>query len=163
MNDPRRLATTLVGAVGVTTLAAGAVMVARGLRGRDEIRDELSQQRITFPEKGLPEELTAYAGCQVEDGVQARAFADMIGGNVRLATRGRTYSEVTAELHAAGGQDDALGALRQTAFMGETLRASLMTAYQAWQVTSLAVGLGTVLMGTGAAFVTVSAVLSADR
>ncbi|MFD0891164.1 hypothetical protein ACFQ08_42000, partial [Streptosporangium algeriense] len=136
MNDPRRLAATLVGAVGVTTLTGGAVMVARGLRGRDEIRDELSRQRITFPEKGLPAELTGYAGRPVEDGVQARAFADMIGGNVRQATRGRTYSEVTAELHAAGGQDDALAALRQTAFMGETLRASLMTAYQAWQVTS---------------------------
>ncbi|MFI7535968.1 hypothetical protein [Streptosporangium sp. NPDC049376] len=160
MNDPRRLAATLVGAVGVTTLTAGAVMTARGLRGRDEIRDELSRQRITFPEKGLPPELTAYAGHQVENGVQARAFADMIGGNVRHATRGRTYSEVTAELHAAGGQDDSLAALRQTAFMGETLRASLMTAYQAWQITSLTVGLGAVLMGAGAAFVTVGAVMS---
>ncbi|WP_449060357.1 hypothetical protein [Planomonospora algeriensis] len=43
--------------------------------------------------------------------------------------------------------------------MGETLRASLMTAYQAWQLTSLTVGLGVVLMGTGAAFVTVGAAL----
>ncbi|MBG0823179.1 hypothetical protein HS048_20830 [Planomonospora sp. ID91781] len=159
MNDLRGPATALVGAVGAAALTAGAVMTARGLQGRGEIRDELIRQKITFPGKGLPRQLAAQAGRRVETGPQARAFADVIGGNVRQATQGRTYSEVSADLHAAGGQDETLGALRQTAFMGETLRASLMTAYQAWQLTSLTVGLGVVLMGTGAAFITVSAAL----
>ncbi|MBB2910121.1 hypothetical protein FHS43_001367 [Streptosporangium becharense] len=160
MKNPRGLAATLVGAVGAASLTAGAVMTARGLQGRAEVRDELLRQKITFPEKGLPDGFEEHAGQQVETGTQARVFADVIGGNVRRATKGRTYSEVSAELNAAGGEDEALAALRQTAFMGETLRASLMSAYQAWQLTSMSIGLGVVLMGTGAAFVTVGAALS---
>ncbi|MEV0968253.1 hypothetical protein [Microtetraspora glauca] len=163
MKDLRGVAATLVGAVGVATVTAGAVMTARGLQGRGQIRDELIRQKITFPDEGLPAELGAHVGRRVENGPQARAFADMIGGNVLRATEGRTYAEVSAELHAAGGKDDELTALRETAFMGETLRASLMTAYQAWEVTSLTVGLGAVLMSTGAAFVTVGAVLASPR
>ncbi|MBG0816532.1 hypothetical protein [Planomonospora sp. ID82291] len=164
MNHLPGPATALVGAAGAAALTAGAVMTALGLQARGQIRDELIRQKITFPDKGLPDGLTACAGRRVQTGPQARAFADVIGGNVRKATQGRTYSEISADLHAAGGHDETLGALRQTAFMGETLRASLMTAYQAWQLTSLTAGLGAVLMGTGGAFLTLSAVLhSSDR
>ncbi|WP_067178159.1 hypothetical protein [Microtetraspora niveoalba] len=163
MRDLRGTAATLVGAVGVATVTGGALMTARGLRGRGQIRDELTRQKITFPDEGLPEELGSHAGRRVENGTQARAFADMIGGNVLRATGGRTYSEVSAQLHAAGGEDEMLASLRETAFMGETLRASLMSAYQAWQVTSMAVGLGVALMGAGAAFVTAGALLAPPR
>ncbi|GIH95198.1 hypothetical protein ACFFMN_35645 [Planobispora siamensis] len=149
----------LLGGVGVAMLTAGAVMTVRGMRGKEEIRDELIRQKITFPEKGLSAERSRYAGRRVENGTQARVFSEMIGDNVRKATGGRSYSEISADLHAAGGEDSALATLRQTAFMGETLRASLMSAYQAWQVTSLAIGLGAVLMGAGAAFVAVGTVL----
>jgi hypothetical protein len=153
----------LLGGVGVSMLTAGAVMTVRGLRGKEEIRDELIRQKITFPDKGVPAEHDRYAGRRVENGTHARVFSEMIGGNVRKATGGRSYSEISADLHAAGGKDDELITLRQTAFMGETLRASLMSAYQAWQVTSLAVGLGAVLMGAGAAFVAVGTVLSSAQ
>ncbi|MFC4062637.1 hypothetical protein ACFOWE_30440 [Planomonospora corallina] len=163
MNDLRGLTTLLLGTVGVAGLTAGAVMTARGLQGRGQIRDELLRQKITFPDKGLPDGLEAHAGRQVRTGPQARAFSEVIGRNVRRATAGRTYSEISADLHAAGGEDAELAELRQTAFMGETLRASLMSAYQAWQVTSLAIGLGAVLMGAGAAFVTIGAVLSGEE
>ncbi|MEU7002345.1 hypothetical protein [Nonomuraea sp. NPDC046570] len=163
MNNVRGPAPLLLGGAGVTMLTAGAVLTARGLRGKGEIRDELIRQKITFPVKGLPAELARHAGRPVESGAQARLFSDMIGDNVRQATGGRSYSQVSADLQAAGGKDDQLTALRQTAFMGETLRASLMNAYQAAQVTSLAVGLGAVLMGAGAAFVAAGTTLSAGR
>ncbi|MBG0830120.1 hypothetical protein HS041_20350 [Planomonospora sp. ID67723] len=153
----------LLGGVGVAMLTAGAVMTVRGLRGKEEIRDELIRQKITFPAKGLPAEHGRYAGRRVENGTHARVFSEMISGNVRKATGGRSYSEISADLHASGGKDEKLAELRQTAFMGETLRASLMSAYQAWQVTSLAVGLGAMLMGTGAALVAVGTVLSAAQ
>jgi hypothetical protein len=39
---------------------------------------------------------------------------------------------------------------RQTAFMGESLRGSLLSAYQAWQVTYLVIGLGIAFTGLGA-------------
>ncbi|MGV9776983.1 hypothetical protein [Streptosporangium sp. NPDC003464] len=164
MDNVRRLTLMLLlGGVGVSMLTAGTVMTVRGMRGKQEIRDELIRQKITFPAKGLPAEYDRYAGRRVENGAHARVFSEMIGGNVRKATAGRSYSEISADLHAAGGQDEKLTALRQTAFMGETLRASLMGAYQAWQVTSLAIGLGAVLMGAGAAFVVVGTVLSSAQ
>lgn len=157
MNDMRGPAIKLLfGGIGVTMVTAGAVMTVCGLRGRREIRDELIRQKIVFPEKGQG----ALDGRTVRNGAQARAFGDMIGGNVRKATGGRTYAEVGHDLQAAGGQDEKLAALRQTAFMGETLRASLMSAYQAWEVTSLTVGLGTVLIISGGGFVAIAAKIS---
>ncbi|MFE9770914.1 hypothetical protein ACFYOV_04370 [Streptomyces sp. NPDC005931] len=148
-----RGADVLLKAVGTAMLAAGPVMVWRALSGRKEIRGELASQRIRFPERGLPEHLAGFAGKPVETGTEAHAFAQMIKGNLALATGGRTYSEISAELHASGNDDEKLAKLRETAFMGETLRASLMSAYQAWQLTTLVSGLGALLTGLGTALV----------
>ncbi|MFI7413510.1 hypothetical protein ACIBU0_33035 [Streptomyces sp. NPDC049627] len=133
--------------------ASGPVMVWRGRSGRKEIRSELAAQKISFPERGLPAELAAYAGRRVETGPEAHAYAEFIKGNVAHATDGRTYAEISAELHAAGGDDDKLAELRQTAFMGQSLRASLMSAYQGWNLTTLVTGLGAALTGLGIALV----------
>ncbi|WP_316761962.1 hypothetical protein [Streptomyces herbicida] len=152
MTYTNRGADALLKAMGAAMLAAGPVMLWRSRSGRHEIRTELTAQKITFPERGLPSHLAPFAGRPVETGPEARAFADMIKGNLARATNGRTYSEITAELHATG-DDEKLATLRQTAFMGETLRASLMSAYQAWQLTSLVTGLGALLTGVGAALV----------
>lgn len=153
MDGSRRLAGTLLGTVGTALAVAGPVMVLRGRSGRKEIRSELAAQKITFPDHGLPTELTAYLGRDVETGPEAHAYAEFIKGNLAHATGGRTYAEITAELHAAGGDDEKLAKLRQTAFMGQTLRASLMSAYQAWHITTLVTGLGVALTGLGAALV----------
>ncbi|MCF3132325.1 hypothetical protein [Streptomyces olivochromogenes] len=152
MTHTNRGADTLLKAMGAALLAAGPVMLWRSRSGRNEIRTELAAQKITFPERGLPAHLAPFAGRPLATGPEARAFADMIKGNLARATDGRTYSEITAELHAAGN-DEKLAKLRQTAFMAETLRASLMSAYQAWQLTSLVTGLGALLTGLGAALV----------
>ncbi|MDX2758848.1 hypothetical protein P1S61_38415 [Streptomyces sp. ME08-AFT2] len=153
MDGSRRRAGTLLGTVGIALAVAGPVMVWRGRSGRKEIRAELADQKITFPERGLPAELSAYAGRPVKTGPEAHAYAEFIKGNLAHATGGRTYAEITAELHAAGGDDEKLSKLRQTAFMGQSLRASLMSAYQAWHLTTLVTGLGTALTGLGAALV----------
>jgi hypothetical protein len=160
MTDIRGIAVVLLTAAGAAMLTAGPVMVARGRGGRAEIRRELRDQKIVFPEaEKLPPDLARHAGAMVATGPQAKAFADMIGSNVRQATGGRTYSEISAELATRRG-DERLTALRQTAFMGQTLRASLMSAYQAWQLTTLVIGLGLILMGAGAAMITTAAVLA---
>lgn len=161
MNGSRRPAGVLLGTVGAALAVAGPVMVLRARSGRKEIRAELTAQRITFPDGGLPIELASYAGRPVETGIEARAYAQFIKGNVAKATEGRSYAEITVELHAAGGDDEKLVKLRQTAFMGQSLRASLMSAHQAWQLTTLVTGLGAALTGLGAALlVTAEAVAS---
>ncbi|WP_416979804.1 hypothetical protein [Streptomyces sp. T028] len=153
MDGSHRLAGTLLGTVGTALAVAGPVMVYRGRSGRKEIRTELAAQKITFPHHGLPADLAAYAGRPVETGPEAHAYAEFIKGNLALATGGRTYAEITAELHATGGDDEKLAKLRQTAFMGQSLRGSLMSAYQAWHLTTLVTGLGTALTGLGVALV----------
>ncbi|MFE6287735.1 hypothetical protein [Streptomyces sp. NPDC057877] len=139
--------------VGAALMVAGPVMLYRARDGRSEIRGELEAQKITFPDHGLPAHLAHYSGQPVRTGPQAHAYADMIKDHIAKATGGRTYAQVTEELHATGGDDEKLTKLRQTAFMGETLRASLLSAYQAWEITTLVAGLGTALTGVGAAMV----------
>ncbi|MDW8804485.1 hypothetical protein P1P68_06695 [Streptomyces scabiei] len=153
MDASHRRAGTLLAAVGTALGVAGPVMVLRGRSGRKEIRTELAAQKITFPERGLPADLAPYAGRPVETGPEAHAYAQFIKGSLAHATGGRTYAEITAELHAAGGDDEKLSKLRQTAFMGQSLRASLMSAHQAWHLTTLVMGLGAALAGVGVALV----------
>ncbi|MFD3484875.1 hypothetical protein [Streptomyces sp. NPDC058665] len=153
MDGSHRRAGTLLATVGTALGVAGPVMVPRARSGRKEIRTELAAQKITFPERGLPPELAAYAGRRVETGPEAHAYAEFIKGNLAHATGGRTYAEISAESHATGGDDEKLSELRRTAFMGQSLRASLMSAYQAWHLTTLVTGLGAALTGLGAALV----------
>ncbi|MGW0060408.1 hypothetical protein ACWDTT_10820 [Streptosporangium sandarakinum] len=161
MNVVRAAAAGLLGAAGAAMTAAGPVMAARGWKARADIQAELREQSISFPGKGLPAELAAHEGKPVLTGPQARAYAQVIGHNVLTATGGRTYAEVSAELLAAGGDDERLAALRQTAFTGQMLRASLLNAYQAWQLSTLVTGLGALLTVTGAALLATSTTLSA--
>ncbi|MET9390259.1 hypothetical protein ABZY20_07565 [Streptomyces sp. NPDC006624] len=151
MNGSHRRAAALLGTVGVALSVAGPVMLLRARSGRKEIRAELTAQKITFPRRGLPAELASYAGGDVDTGPAAHAYARFIQGNLAHATGGRTYAEITSELYAAGGDDEKLAELRQTAFMGQTLRASLLSAYQAWHLTTLVTGLGAALTGLGVA------------
>jgi len=147
------MTTFLLAVVGVGLLLAGPILIARGTAGRRSIRAELSEQKIVFPDRHeLPAALAGYAGVQVRTGEHARAFADFIGANVARATGGRTYAQIAEELQACGGSDERLTRLRQTAFMGQTLRGSLLGAYQAWQVTTLVIGLGALVAAMGLAF-----------
>ncbi|MEQ4724192.1 hypothetical protein [Nonomuraea sp. B19D2] len=101
MSVVRTTAVALLGAAGAAMMAAGPMMAARGLKARAEIKTELRGQAISFPDNGLPNDLAAYQGQAVLTGSQARAFAQVIGNNVLMATGGRSYSEISAELHAA--------------------------------------------------------------
>ncbi|MEU3979302.1 hypothetical protein AB0F77_04185 [Streptomyces sp. NPDC026672] len=163
MNAAHRRTGTLIGAVGLALGAAGPVMLLRARSGRREIRAELAAQRIRFPGHGLPDHLAGYAGRTVETGEDAHAYAELIKDHLAKATGSRTYAEITDEVHAADGENDKLNGLRQTAFMGEILRASLLSAYQAWQLTTLVGGLGALLTGAGAAFLVTAGSLDHGR
>ncbi|MEU3197810.1 hypothetical protein [Streptomyces sp. NPDC006996] len=163
MNAAPRRAGALIGLTGLALGAAGPVMLLRARSGRKEIRAELAAQRITFPDHGLPAHLACFAGRPLETGAEARAYADLIKDHLNKATGYRTYAEITEEVHSGEGDTEKLARLRQTAFMGETLRGSLLSAYQAWHLTTLVAGLGALLTGAGAALVATANALGEDR
>lgn len=164
-NTARKIAVGIAAATGLAFLAAGPVMLYEGVHGRHEVTSQLTEQQIAFPADaaaGLPAAEAGYAGQLVTTGGQAKAYADMIETHVKEATGGRTYSQVSAAAMAAP-TDTKLAGLKQTAFMGESLRGSLMGAYQAWEVTDLVIGLGVAFTGLGAATLVVTGLTEVSR
>ena len=113
----------------------------------DSVKSQLDNQNISFPiEAGLPsetkDELRKWAGMKVTTGEMARGYSDlyiwehMKASAVAVMGKPATYSEVSAEYMIAtrGGSQDAeriqkLSDLRDSLFMGNTLRGMLLTAY----------------------------------
>ena len=113
----------------------------------DSVQSQLENQNIAFPiEAGLPAEtkdqLLKWAGKQVVNGEMARDYSDlyiwehMKASATAVMCKPATYSEVSAEYMSAvrGGSADAertqkLAELRDTLFMGNTLRGMLLEAY----------------------------------
>ena len=113
----------------------------------DNVQSQLENQNIAFPiEAGLPantkDQLLKWAGMQVTTGEMAKDYSDlyilehMNASATAVMGKPATYSEVSAEYMAAvrgGSQDEErvakLEELRQTLFMGNTLRGMLLEAY----------------------------------
>jgi uncharacterized membrane protein len=103
------------------------------------VHDQLAAQKVFFPPKGSealdPKEfpgLQKYAGQQVVNGQQARAYADeFIAKHLEGVANGKTYSEVSAEA-LANPEDATLQQQAQTLFRGETLRGLLLYGYAFW-------------------------------
>jgi hypothetical protein len=156
MRTTRGIFTLIAALAGLAMLIAGPIMIFKGFNGQSQIRTELSAQKIVFPAAGsesLPAALQSYAGQSVTTGPQAKAYSDMVETHVLAATSGQTYSQVSGTYQAMTDKTSAtalkLSGLRQTAFMGESLRGSLLGAYQAWEVTMLVIGLGALVTGLG--------------
>ena len=114
---------------------------------QDSVRSQLENQNISFPAaEAMPPEtkdqLTKWAGMQVTTGEMARDYADlyiwehMKASATAVMGKPATYSEVSTEYMTAvrGGSKDAertakLSELRDTLFMGNTLRGMLLEAY----------------------------------
>ena len=160
LHTARSLVRWLAALTGVALLVAGPIMSGVGISGRHQVTQQLTAQQITFPanaKAGLPAAEAGYAGQQVTTGPEAKAFSDMIETHIKEATGGKTYSQVSGEyLTALANKATPAATLatlsgeRQTAFMGESLRGSLLSAYQAWEVTYLVIGLGLAFTGIGA-------------
>ena len=113
----------------------------------DNVQTQLKNQNIAFPdEAGLPantkDQLLKWAGQQVVTGEMARDYSDlyiwehMKGSSIAAIGKPATYSEVSGMYMGLvrGGSSDKeqiakLGELRQTLFMGNTLRGMLLEAY----------------------------------
>jgi hypothetical protein len=131
-------------ALAVVLLAAsGLLFWANDFIG-DQVHDQLTMQDITMPGgeaiADLPQAdqdaLEPYAGSTLDTGPEAQAYADhYILVHMNASSDGRTYSEVSGEYvqlsdeEKASPEGQALGQLRQTLFMGNTLRGLLLYGY----------------------------------
>ena len=113
----------------------------------ESVKTQLENQNIAFPaEDSLPSEtkdqLKKWAGMTVNTGEMARDYSDlyiwehMKGSSIAVTGKPSTYSEVSGTnmgLLRGGGADEATltkyADLRQTLFMGNTLRGMLLQAY----------------------------------
>ena len=134
---------TGVAIAAVLLIAGGLLTWANAFIG-DQVHDQLTMQGITMPEgdalADLSDEdaaaLEEYAGSALDTGPEAKAYADhYILAHMNAASDGRTYQEVSSEFLAlddeakASEEGQALGGLRQTLFMGNTLRGLLLYGY----------------------------------
>jgi len=131
----------LLAATGL--VVAAVLLVASGLLFwansfvTHEVRTQLSAQQIFFPPKGSPAladpkikpYLEKYAGQQLTNGEQARAYADhFIAVHVAGIGGGKTYAQLSSAA-LANPADSVLAGKVQSAFRGETLRGLLLDAY----------------------------------
>jgi hypothetical protein len=128
----------------VVLLAAGGLLLwAHNFIG-DQVHSQLTMQGITMPAgdalTGLPKAdanaLKPYGGSAMDTGPEAKAFANhYILVHMNEASKGQTYNQVSGKYiglsDAAKATPDgqALGQLRQTLFMGDTLRGLLLYGY----------------------------------
>lgn len=152
-------------------LLAVILLISSGLAlwGRnfadDQVREQLVQEKIRFPEAGSPAldpekypGLQQYAGQLVDTGPKAKAYAnEFIWQHMMDASDGRSFAEVSSEARANPG-DEELADLRQTLFEGSMLRSSLLTAY-AFSVFGLVAGYAALISLGGAVLLTLVVVL----
>lgn len=134
---------------GITViLFVGAGLLNWGASfAQDSVKNQLDNQNISFPAaEAMPEatkaQLAKWSEMKVTTGEMARDYSDlyiwehMKGSSIAAVGKPATYSEVSGMymgLTRGGSTDTAqiekLGDLRQTLFMGNTLRGMLLTAY----------------------------------
>ncbi len=124
-------------------VVAGVLLIAGGLLlwghnfASSQVHTQLAAQQIFFPAKGsagldqpqIQPYLEKYAGQQLVNGPQAKAFADhYIAVHLKESGGGKTYAQLSAAAMAAPN-DTKLAGQVATAFKGETLRGMLLNAY----------------------------------
>jgi hypothetical protein len=136
-------------------VAIGVVLTSNANFANNYVRDQLSQQNITFKsadaltdEERQADCLVQYAGQKLTTGKQAECYANnFIGLHLKSIAGGKTYadlgepqSQLRAQVaKARESNDPALASLqeqldeittqRDTVFKGETLRGLLLTSY----------------------------------
>lgn len=128
--------------VAVVLLLAGGLLVWASSFATQNVQDQLAAQQIKMPVAAalttptMKAELSQYAGQDLTTGAQAKAYADYyIQAHMDESSGGRTYAQVSSEYREALEADPTaaatteLGELRQSLFMGTTLRGMLLNAY----------------------------------
>jgi hypothetical protein len=132
--------------VAVLLVAGGLLTWANSFVG-NQVHDQFAAQQITMPttQTGLAAlpaadrgALEKYAGQPLTTGPQAKAYANhYIQVHLNEAAKGQTYAQVSGQYlaqcsdpaKASSAACQQLGGLRQTMFMGDTLRGLLLYGY----------------------------------
>jgi len=117
-------------------IVVGILAVVGGSYAKQVVHDQLVPQKITFPAAGSPALLPGikqYAGQQLVDGAQAKAYANnFINVHLSEVAGGKTYAQVATAALAAP-TNATLATEKATLFQGETLRGLLLGAW-GWSV-----------------------------
>ena len=146
----RRTFDIIVTAIGalltLVLLAAGGLLIWGYNFANDSVKEQLTAQQIYFPPAGSPALaspeigpfLNQYAGQQLTDGAQAKAYADhFIAVHLNEVAGGQTYAQVSAQAQA-DPTNLQLQKQADTLFKGQTLRGLLLNAYAFWQIGQIA-------------------------
>jgi len=135
------------GLILATVFAVSGVLLLVGFNyANGTVHRQLAAQQIYFPPAGSdalksPEigpYLNTYAGQQLVDGRQARAYADhFIAVHLKEVAGGQTYAQVSGKALADPNNAELQGQVA-TLFKGETLRGLLLDAYAFWQMGQIA-------------------------
>lgn len=141
------IVTSIGAALAVFLFVAAALLNWGATFAQDSVKSQLDNQNISFPAaEAMPEatknQLAKWSEMKVTTGEMARDYSDLyIWEHMKASAIGTigkeaTYSEVSGMymgLVRGGSTDTAeiakLGELRQTLFMGNTLRGMLLEAY----------------------------------
>ncbi len=150
----------------VVLVLVGAAAIIGGTWAHGYVKNQLSSERITMPAAAalttdnMKAALSKYEGTALDSGPKAEAYANhYILEHMNAASGNKTYNEISGQYTKLSDADKAtadgqkLGALRQTLFMGDTLRGILLTAYAWWLI-------GTIALWAGIAFVVVGVILA---
>lgn len=144
--------------MAVVMAIGGALALVASNYANGQVRSQLVQEKVSFPPDPGFKDLQQYAGQQVDTPAEAKAYADQyIWRHMMKASGGKTYAEVSAEA-MANPNDAALQQVRQTLFMGDMLRSSLLTAYAFGQIGQIA-RWAAITLWVGAAILLVLALL----
>ncbi len=132
--------------VAVVLLAAGGLLTWAHSFVNNQVTSQLTAQQIYFPAKGsdslndpaIKPYLEQYAGQQLTNGAQAKAWADhYIAVHITEMSGGKTYAQLSSA-SMADPTNTKLAGLVQTVFRGETLRGLLLNSYAFWKMGQIA-------------------------
>ena len=157
---------TVASGVAIGLIVAGSLALIGGQYATNVVHDQLVPQKIYFPAKGkeLPANLNQFAGQQVDTAKEAKAYAnDFIGLHLQGIGGGKSYSEVSAAF-MQDPNNAKLAQQRQTMFMGETLRGTLLNAWGWGTMGTIATIGGIILIGIGGVLLAFPVIIAiADR
>jgi hypothetical protein len=151
-------------ALSAVLVIAGALLLWGHSFVNSEVHSQLAAQKIYFPQAGseslsdpqIAPYLTKYAGQQLVDGAQAKAYADhYIAVHINSIAGGQTYAQLSAK-SLANPTDTKLAGQVQTVFRGETLRGLLLNAYAFWKMGQIALVAGIAAFAGAAVFLLLS-------
>jgi hypothetical protein len=140
------LATGIGLGLTLVLLVAGGLLTWGYSFANSNVHDQLAAQQIYFPKAGsdalkpaaVGPYLNQYAGQQLVNGAQAKAYADhFIAVHLAEVADGKTYAQVSSAAQA-DPTNTALQAQANTLFKGEALRSMLLQAYAFWKIGQIA-------------------------